>query len=79
MIYKVQKKDQYDQFKYFMFSFSAPDSRLPYQIIISSDFESLKYVSLNTLLSIARKLEIDYSNLNKEEVIEKIKQDIEFE
>lgn len=79
MIYTVPKKDQYDELKYFMFSFSAPDSLLPYQLIITRDFESLKYFSIKNLVAVARKLEIDYTNMTQEELITEIKARIQFE
>lgn len=79
MIYTVPKKDQYDDLKYFMFSFSAPDSLLPYALIITKDFESLKYFSIHNLVTIARKLEIDYTNMTQQELITEIKTRIQFE
>ena len=79
MIYIVPKKDQYDDLKYFMFSFSAPDSPLPYQLIITRGFESLKCFSIKNLLTIAKRLEIDYTNMSKEDLITEIKARIQFE
>ena len=79
MIYTVPKKDQYDDLKYFMFSFSAPDSLLPYALIITRDFESLKYFSIKNLVAVARRLEIEYTNMTQQELITEIKSRIVFE
>ena len=79
MIYTVPKKDQYDDMKYFLFCFSAPESLLPYSLIMTRDFESLKYFSINNLITVAKKLEIDYRQMTQEEVITEIKARIQFE
>ena len=79
MIYKVPKEDQYDKLNYFFLTFSRPEALFPYQLIITMDFESLKFLSLQKLELIARKLEIDYSNLSLKDLMEQIKLNIEFE
>jgi hypothetical protein len=73
MIYKVPKKDQYEKLNYFFFNFSAPDSRLPYTMMITMDFLSLNFFPLKNLYAVAKKLEINYQHMSQEELIREIK------
>jgi len=74
MIYRVPKTDQNEKLNYFLFSFSAPDSRLPYALMITMDFESLKYFPLKNLHTLAKKLEIEnYSSMSSQQLIDEIK------
>ena len=79
MIYKVPKTDQHEKLNYFLFNFSAPDSRLPYTMMITMDFLSLNFFPLKNLYAVASKLEIDYQHMTQQELITEIKSRIVFE
>ena len=73
--YIVPKEDQFHDVKMFLINLSEKPLKIPYALFVSMDFTSLKYMPHKTLILIANKLEID----NYENLIEKIKAQIQFE